>query len=160
MPTRRGAISATNAIFLAIIVASLAVVMLVRGGAGNAAASEGLFTTASFEQAAATAAEQDKLVFVLATADWCGPCQQLRGGPLASPDLQAHINRLAVPYKLDVTNAESLSQADAQLAANLNVGGIPALYLIDQNRNVVASTVGSMSESSLSSWFTSAAQAK
>lgn len=157
--TRRGAVSLPNIIFLAVIVVSIGVVFFIRGGsapANNAQASNGLFqNVANFDQAKKTAAEEGKLVFVLATADWCGPCRSFRGGTLADPAVQDRINQVAVPYKLDVTS-NALPEHDAQLAQMLSVSSIPAIYAIDQDNNVVAASVGNLSASQFNTWLDSA----
>jgi thiol:disulfide interchange protein len=158
-PARRGAISLANIIFLAVLVASIGVVLFIRGGgaaANNAQASNSLFQTANFAQAQQAAASEGKLVFVLATADWCGPCKSFRGGTLADPAVQDRINQVAVPYKLDVTN-QTLPPHDLELAQRLNVGGIPAIYAIDQNNNVVAASVGNLSPTQFTTWLDGAA---
>lgn len=162
MTSRRGAISLANAIVLLVLVTAIGVVLFVRGGGGGAAdvaQSESLFaTSASFQQAKTTAADQGKIVFVLATADWCPPCRSFRGGTLADPEVQAHINSIAVPYKLDVTSRE-LPQHDAALAQMLGVSSIPAIYAIDADNNVIATAVGDMSAGQLTGWL-DAAKAK
>ncbi|MEO1584525.1 MAG: thioredoxin fold domain-containing protein [Planctomycetota bacterium] len=159
--TRAGFISAANAIFLAVIVAIVAVLIVVRGNNAPPAESiqDGLFTTTSFTEAQTRAAADDKLVFVLATADWCPPCRSLRAGALADAGVQSAVNAQAVAYKLDVTDSQTMSPADSQLAQTLNVSSIPALYVIDNSNNVLATTVGDMSASRFTNWFKAAAAA-
>ena len=160
-PTRRGGISLPNAIFLFVILAALTTVLVIRGAGntGDTAASEVIFANAStYAEAQSTASAEGKLVFVLATADWCPPCRSLRSGTLADPAVQAELQKVAVPYKLDVTDRD-LPPNDAQLAASLGVSSIPALFVIDENNTILASTVGDMSASQFKSWL-SAAEAR
>ncbi len=158
MQHRRGVISLSNVIFLVIIVAAIAAVMLVRGGGSADTASADTFfaSTVSFQQAQQTAADEGKLVFVLATADWCPPCQALKGGTLADPGVQGRINELAVPYKLDTTDLERLSPEDKQLFDTLGVRGYPTMYLLDGDR-VVASTMGAVPAGDFTNWLNAAA---
>ncbi|MEL6796467.1 MAG: thioredoxin fold domain-containing protein [Planctomycetota bacterium] len=156
---RRGTVSAKNLVFLAIIAVGVASVFYLggRGATGNAERSNALFqASANFELAKAAAATEGKLVFVLATADWCPPCRSFRGGTLADPTVQQQIADVAVPYKLDVTN-QNLPAHDAQLAQMLGVSSIPAVYAIDSNNNVLASAVGDLSPNQLTSWLNDAA---
>ncbi len=158
-PTRRGAITLSNVIVLLLVAGLIGAFLFVRSGAINSAspdASDAFFqTTANYSDAQTQAATQGKLVFVLATADWCPPCRSFRGGTLADPAVQDQIASVAVPYKLDVTTND-LPAHDAQLAQKLGVSSIPAIYAIDSNNNILASAVGDMSPTQLASWLSAA----
>ncbi|MEM0915720.1 MAG: thioredoxin fold domain-containing protein [Planctomycetota bacterium] len=160
LPTRRGGITLSIIIVLILLVGLMVTFFVVRSGAihgGNPEASDNFFQTAgTFSDAQTTAATEGKLVFVLATADWCPPCRSFRGGTLADPAVQDQIASVAIPYKLDVTN-QNLPAHDAELAQMLNVSSIPAVYAVDGDNNVVASAVGNLSDRQLTSWLSNAA---
>ncbi|MEL6498246.1 MAG: thioredoxin fold domain-containing protein [Planctomycetota bacterium] len=160
-PTRRGAITLSNVIVLALLAGLIGVFFFVRSGAihgGEPEASDSFFqTSGTFTDAQSSATSDGKLVFVLATADWCPPCRSFRGGTLADPAVQQEIAQVAVPYKLDVTS-NNLPAHDAELAQMLSVSSIPAVYAIDSDNNVIASAVGNMSARQLTSWLDNAAR--
>lgn len=159
-PTRRGGITLGNIIILALVVGLMVTFFAVRSGAihgGNPGASDAFFQTAgTFSGAQTAAASEGKLVFVLATADWCPPCRNFRGGTLADPAVQQQIADVAVPYKLDVTS-NNLPAHDAELAQMLSVSSIPAIYAVDSENNIIASAVGDLSDRQLTSWLDNAA---
>jgi thiol:disulfide interchange protein len=133
---RRGAVQLGSLVFLGLVAVGTGGLLFLRdgglGGHAEPAAVHDLFAASpTFADAAASAAQQGRPVLVLATADWCPPCQKLKATTLADVEVIEAINAATVPYKLDVTNAAALSPEDAALAQRLGVSGIPALYLVD-----------------------------
>ncbi|TVQ61357.1 MAG: thioredoxin family protein [Phycisphaerales bacterium] len=99
----------------------------------------------SLQQAMADGAQAGKPVFAMATADWCGPCQQLKAGALQDERLVAFLTEHTVPVYIDV----DVNGSDAN---TLGVRGIPALYLIGPDGEPLAQTVGSASAEALLHW--------
>lgn len=115
-----------------------ALVLWWRGSPGGGVAekpqmfAEGL-TLAS---AKAKASEAQKMVLVMATADWCGPCQELKRGALRDPAVELWVQQFAVPAYLDTDKSTEVGA--------LRVLGIPTLILFrgDQEVGRITGAVG------------------
>jgi thiol:disulfide interchange protein len=93
------------------------------------------------------AAAEDKPVFAVVTADWCGPCQNYKRGALADERVQAWLGENAVAVMLD---ADTLPRNEAML---LNFGGsIPATVMLNDGR-VVGAFEGSMGAGFVRNWL-------
>ncbi len=104
----------------------------------------------TLEQAQNRAAESDKVVFALATADWCGPCQALKRGALSDQRVVSWAAENAETVYIDVDKRPD----DAQ---RLGVRGIPALYVI-RGDAIVAETFGVHSAGDLLDWLETSAR--
>ena len=117
-------------------------------GRGGKAEAPPMFAAGlSLEEAANQAMADDRLVFVFATAEWCGPCQSFKRGALADARVEAWVARHAAPVYLDV------DERPAE-AARLGVRSIPATFLID-GQDVLGTAVGAMSAEALLEWLNS-----
>jgi len=99
----------------------------------------------SLDAAVARAAETDRVVFAVATADWCGPCQTYKSSALADPRVAEWVSANAEPLYLDV-------DAAPEDAGRLGVRGIPATFLI-RDGEVVASRSGVVGAGELLAWL-------
>jgi thiol:disulfide interchange protein len=111
-----------------------------------AAFAEGL----SFDEAVARADDRGTRVLVLATADWCIPCQRLKRGPLSDEQVAEVIRRTCEPVYLDVSDTSE--PAVVELASRLGVGPIPALILLENGREI-GRHEGYLSSESLLAWL-------
>lgn len=61
-----------------------------------------VFSALSFVEAKAKAVEQDKILLVDATADWCQPCKAMERTTWVDPEVIAWINLNAIAIQVDV----------------------------------------------------------
>lgn len=112
-----------------------------------------LQTDATLTDAVAASATDGKVVFVVAHADWCGPCQRLKRGALADPEVAQWLETNTHAVSLDVTKMDdSTPQWVKQAADSLAISGIPAMVLMRDGK-VVSRQVGSMSAADLLAWL-------
>lgn len=91
----------------------------------------------SFEEAKRVSAESGKPIFVVASADWCGPCQTYKRGALSNDAVQEAIGATFVAAYVNVDE-----QPNA--AAELSVMSIPLTAII-LNGEIVKRVEGAMS---------------
>ncbi len=99
-------------------------------------------TDATFEQEVKNA---DLPVVVDFWAEWCGPCKQI------GPALEELSDELDGKVKIVKVNVDENMSA----AADLNVRGIPALFLF-KNGDVISNKTGAAPKAALKSWIDSA----
>ena len=78
-------------------------------------------------------------------AEWCGPCKQI------GPALEEISEEMAGKVKVVKVNVDD----NMQVAASLNVRGIPALFLF-KDGEVVSNKTGAAPKAALQSWIQSA----
>lgn len=106
----------------------------------------------TMESAAKAEKEMHRPVLLLATADWCLPCEHFKREALMDPKVIEAIGRLAIPVYLD-------TEKDPAIAAELKIMAIPTLYLMRDGR-VVSKITGLQSASNVVDWLTAAAEQK
>lgn len=110
--------------FLLFIVAAIVVLPVVINLVRGPAQTPGVFSQAySLAQGTQLSQETGKPMFVLATADWCPPCQKLKRSALADSAVIAWINENTIPvYLEDGTNGDQI--------ASLGVRSYPTTMLV------------------------------
>ncbi len=108
----------------------------------------------SYETAIEAAGSSDKPVFVVFSADWCGPCKQMKAWVFSDTAVADRITHDFVPVRIDLTHNESSA---IDLAQRYNVQGIPALFVLDAEGNPLSRMTGYMSKDELMNWLDVAA---
>lgn len=85
-------------------------------------------------QALETSRESGKPVLVFFTADWCGPCQQLKRGALSSSRITRWIEANAETAYIDATRAGSGDTELAALLSRYQVRSFPTLIMLEPGR--------------------------
>lgn len=86
-----------------------------------------------------------KPVFVVATADWCPPCQAYKRGALADPAVADLLGEHTIPVILD-------ADIDRAEVMQLGVERLPSTFLIREGE-VVAGMVGAPPSARLIAWL-------
>lgn len=82
-------------------------------------------------QARELAMQEHKPMLVLATADWCAPCQSLKRGALSDPGVaQLILDRTIPVYLEDGTNRDEI--------ASLGVQSYPTTLILDEHGQVAS----------------------
>ncbi len=92
--------------------------------------------------------KQKKPVLILATADWCGPCQFMKREILSQPSISAQISRDFIPAYVDLDKSKDAAE-------RLQVIGIPAT-LVYWDGKLVARMQGVLPHDSFQQWLAAA----
>ncbi len=132
------------------VVAAIAIIIASIGGCGGVAPVPPVFTKSNYTMKSAKEAEKisSKPLLVMATASWCGPCQQLKKGALLDSDVVAIIEEKTLPVYLDVDENQDV-------AGELSVMSVPTLFLIRDGK-VISKVSGTQTAESLKSWLNAA----
>lgn len=95
------------------------------------------FFKGSWEEALTQAAAQDKLIFVDAYAQWCGPCKRMAAEVFPKEEVGAYFNRNFISVKMDMEAPENEA-----FRSQYPVAAYPTLFFIDAEGNVVQKTKG------------------
>ncbi|MAY76008.1 MAG: hypothetical protein CMJ31_15080 [Phycisphaerae bacterium] len=85
--------------------------------------------TPALSEAVAQAQSEGKAVVAVVTADWCGPCQKLKGETLSDPRVAGFIEAHALPVYLE-------DKADRDTIASLQVTGYPTTLVFRDGEEI------------------------
>ncbi|WP_405607427.1 thioredoxin family protein [Polaribacter sp. Asnod1-A03] len=92
----------------------------------------------SFEDARKMAISTNKLILVDFWAIWCGPCKRMDSESWSDAELQGVINNF-IPLKIDI-------DTDKQMSKKYSVRGIPYVFILDPNGEIVFSKMSYMNK--------------
>lgn len=101
------------------------------GGPQSALAQEKIHWQSNPHQAANQAAEENKLVLLHFTADWCAPCQTQKRFVFSDPTVAKTVNQSVVPVLVDI-------DVNRELAGELGVKTIPFDVFLTPGGEVVS----------------------
>jgi thioredoxin 1 len=137
----------------AVLIGLVAFMIISRMKSGAKADVSAVFPkTVSLAQAAGLSAKDGKPVLAFATADWCGPCQNLKKNALSDSEVANWIKTNTHAVYLDGTSGLPSE------AGSLNIEGFPTLIMLKSGKEV-SRTVGVVPKDQLLSWLKSAVAA-
>jgi thioredoxin 1 len=100
--------------------------------------SDGIqFSSMTFDEALAEAKKTNKLIFLDAYAEWCGPCKYMANNTFKDKDVAALFNKHFINLKIDMEKGEGPS-----LAQRYQVRAYPTLFFINSRGEVVKKVMG------------------
>ncbi len=107
-------------------------------GSGVQAQGDGIqFETAPWAEILAKAAAEDKVIFVDAYTDWCGPCKKMTRDVFSRKEIADYYNATFVNVKMNMEKGEGPA-----LAQKYKVKAYPTLLFLDGDGSVVHRAVG------------------
>ena len=138
-----------------LLITTLAVGIAYVSYARNAGGDDRIKWRYSYNQAVIEAEENDKPLLVYFTADWCGPCKQMKTWVFSDKSVAESIELAFVPVKVDLSS-EGLP--DQYLADKYNVTGIPTLLTLTTTGSPISISSGSMTKDQLMAWLDTATE--
>jgi thiol:disulfide interchange protein len=139
--TRRSAGLLKVAVPALVLIGALVVLINVlasSGGSGVAPVPAAFAQRSTLDDALTRAASNGRLVFGVATADWCPPCQTYKRGALADERVAEWLGANAEAVLIDVTGGATPT------TERLAISAIPASFVLDAEGNVVTKWTGDL----------------
>jgi protein disulfide-isomerase len=127
--------------FIAAVFFAVAAVVAVSKLAGP---SEKIAWRTNLGAAQHEAATSNKQVLLYFTADWCGPCQQMKRTVFSDDEVERAL-RFHVPVKIDVDQ-------QPVLARKYGATSIPRMVLVDDDGEIVHEASGAMTSQQFIAW--------
>ncbi len=102
------------------------------------------------DRAMAQSGESGKPVLMKFTADWCGPCRQMKREVFSDPGVGALIQGSFIPVVVDVTDRSGPGQ---DIANRYRVEALPTLVVIDAYGMEQARKIGYIHPPQLHAWL-------
>lgn len=107
----------------------------------------------SYNQAVAESKQTGKPILVLFTADWCGPCKQMKAYVLSDKLVAEVIEAGFTPVRVDLSS-EGLPDQD--LADRYGVQAIPTVLTLTTGGTPISMSAGYLNKAELLSWLENA----
>lgn len=95
------------------------------------------FDTMSWDEALKQAKKEKKLIFVHATADWCGWCKKMEKEVYTQSKVGDFFNENFIKIKMDTETA-----AGKKFSANYSIQGLPTFFFIDGSGKMIHQAIG------------------
>ena len=95
--------------------------------------------------AQAEAQKTGKPLFAYFTAEWCGPCQSMKGTTWADADVETAL-RDFIPVKIDIDQHKDLAEAYA-------IDAVPTFAVLDEEGRVLKTTSGALRAADFIRWL-------
>jgi thiol-disulfide isomerase/thioredoxin len=107
-------------------------------GSSTSLSAQGIeFYQGSWEDALLKAAQEDKIIFVDAYAEWCGPCKRMAREVFPQEEVGAFFNRHFINMKIDMEKGMGL-----EFRQKYPVSAFPTLFFIGPDGKVVQKAKG------------------
>ena len=107
-------------------------------GSSTSLSAQGIeFYQGSWEDALLKAAQEDKIIFVDAYAEWCGPCKRMAREVFPQEEVGAFFNRHFINMKIDMEKGMGL-----EFRKKYPVSAFPTLFFIGPDGEVVQKAKG------------------
>lgn len=107
----------------------------------------------SYNQAVVESNETGKPIMVLFTADWCGPCKQMKAWVFSDKSVAEFIEAGFIPVRIDLSE-EGLP--DQHLADRYGVQAIPTILTVTAGGRPISMSAGYLNKAELLSWLENA----
>jgi len=107
----------------------------------------------SFNQATVEATEAGKPLLVYFTADWCGPCKQMKAWVYSDQSVADAIEAGFVPIKIDLSTEGLPDQA---IAERYDVQAIPTVITLTPDGQPISRSAGYLNKEQFLGWLDSA----
>jgi len=95
------------------------------------------FFDGTWKEALAQAEKEDKIVFVDAYAQWCGPCKRMAKNEFTKTEVGDFFNKNFINLKLDMEIADGMS-----FGAKYPVSAFPTLFFLTPDGEIVKKITG------------------
>jgi thioredoxin 1 len=102
------------------------------------------FKDISFNEALKEAKASNKLIFMDAYAEWCGPCKYMAANTFKDADVAKYFNQNFINLKVDMEKGEGPA-----LASRFQVRAYPTLFFINGDGVVVRKVLGAQKSADL-----------
>jgi thioredoxin-related protein len=101
-------------------------------------AADGDIQWLSYAEGRDRGASQNKKVFLVFDADWCGYCAKMNKKTFRHPSVVAYVNRNFVPIKVDSDKEQTITE-------KYRVRGLPSTWFISETGDPIANRPGYIS---------------
>ena len=108
-------------------------------------AQEGIkFTNISWEKTLKKAKQENKLIFIDAYADWCGPCKWMAANAFQDEEVAKFMNKTFICKQIDME-----SEFGKEFDEVYEITAYPTLLFLDSKGNIVKKSVGALTADQL-----------